>query len=376
MKTTSIKNFILLCALLGSTIFFISCGDDGDEVNLSQEIVGTWERSSSDSFGTFTERLVFRADLSGYQYFDGESPDLFSFTYSIDGNVLVINFNIDGVLQSASGTFSIDNDILSLDTDDGASITYTRISDVPADEPVSEDDSNLLVGTWVGEFDEGVEEKLVLDNNGGGYFFLEGIPDEFNYTVSDNELTFDFFLSEITVTFEVTETTLVITDPDGGVFTYTKSSDIPEALSNCDYSNIAGTYTTYSDGSSTDTQCPNAASVLNNYTSSATISYISGSEEEGSFTYEIDDSFGGMFIEWYQGAAPCYGYNETNPNTFTINVSTGEVSGTWNSFFTDENGDIVDIFPVTGSYNSCTGLLRLNWTNIFGDEGRTAIFVL
>ncbi len=115
---------------------------------------------------------------------------------------------------------------------------------------------------------------------------------------------------------------------------------------------LSGTYNVLSSGTSTDANAVNNPLVDLAYTVTLT--------SNGDGTYNMSDGMAGVYIEWYSG----YGYTIETPGNFTD--SCGDLSGSWDSYF---SGDTVDL---TGKVNP-DGTLNISWSNAFGDQV-TAIY--
>lgn len=58
--------FVLMCAVLLTTVSFSSCSDDSDEVNLSPYANTVWEYTDVYADGTITERIKFIDEKQAY----------------------------------------------------------------------------------------------------------------------------------------------------------------------------------------------------------------------------------------------------------------------------------------------------------------------
>lgn len=163
-----------------------------------------------------------------------------------------------------------------------------------------------------------------------------------------------------TLTLRITQTSQGEINPNFEVITLNLIGICPPDT--YDYETIPGTYSVLSSGASTDS-CP-ANATLSDFAGSLTLTYVSGSVADGSFVYSVNDSFAGMYIEWY---GDCYGYTFATTNEITLDVATGNISGAWSSAFTN------DSFGMTGTFDFCNGDMVLDWTNSFGDTGTTTV---
>lgn len=115
-------------------------------------------------------------------------------------------------------------------------------------------------------------------------------------------------------------------------------------------SNIAGTYTTVTTGTSTDGCCPDPVTVNSTVTFTRT----------GPTTYRVTNFSAGMYDAWY-----CAPYDLCNGNTFNGLGSTMlDVCGnvTWTAGYWGSRG--------TGTIDG-SGKITVTWENEFGDTGTT-----
>lgn len=157
--------------------------------------------------------------------------------------------------------------------------------------------------------------------------------------------------------------TFPIHSADGRTFTVALNSDLCQqpaqpSFGGCNVrwsiacpSDLGGTYSVVSSGTSTDT-CPSPATLTNYaYPDNITFTALGGGR------YRLNESLGGQYIAWY-GA--CYGYDFTTANT--ISDVCNVISGTFGTSFGES-------FSVSGSVDTTTGVVTISWTNNFGDTG-------
>ncbi len=116
-------------------------------------------------------------------------------------------------------------------------------------------------------------------------------------------------------------------------------------------SDLAGTYTATTTGSSTDGCCPGE------YSSTATVT-VSGSG--GSYT--ISDFSAGLYLDWYGVYGITAAFETDGRLSGAIVDICGDVSGTFGEPF----GSNVTL---VGSSDASTGVITYQWTNGFGDTG-------
>ncbi|AHM62445.1 hypothetical protein D770_20980 [Flammeovirgaceae bacterium 311] len=122
----------------------------------------------------------------------------------------------------------------------------------------------------------------------------------------------------------------------------------------CTY-NMAGTYTTSTNATSTDPDCDDATA-LNNFASTATITRTNET------TYRISNILGGAYVEWY---GDCYGQAaQTAANVrFDCENNTVSIVGFTGPFSSRITG--------SGTVDPATGAITITWRNTFGDTGTT-----
>jgi hypothetical protein len=114
-------------------------------------------------------------------------------------------------------------------------------------------------------------------------------------------------------------------------------------------SDLAGTYSVLSSGSSTDSGPTPAENPITNFPYTVVIT------AKGSGAYSMSDGYGGLYRLWYD----IYGITKNYPGTFNDVCNT--LSGTFaEPFGTDVN--------ITGKVNA-NGTLTIRWENGYGDFG-------
>ena len=112
-------------------------------------------------------------------------------------------------------------------------------------------------------------------------------------------------------------------------------------------SDLAGTYTVLSSGSSTDSGTPPGTNPIVDYPYTVVVT------DNGGGNYTISDGFAGLYILWYES----YGISSEYPGNFTDIC--GELSGSWvEPFGTD--------VTLTGMVNP-DGTLSISWINGYDD---------
>lgn len=114
-------------------------------------------------------------------------------------------------------------------------------------------------------------------------------------------------------------------------------------------SDLAGTYSVLSSGSSTDGGATN--NPISNY------AYTTTFTDNGGGSYTLSDAFGGVYIAWYT----VYGLD------FEVTTDLSDVCGTLSGAFTDPfGGDVI----LNGTVND-DGTITIDWSNSFGDVGQS-----
>jgi len=157
--------------------------------------------------------------------------------------------------------------------------------------------------------------------------------------------------------------TFPIHSTDGRTFTVALNSDLCQqpaqpSFGGCNVrwaiacpSDLAGTYTVVSNGTSTD-GCPSPATLVDYaYPSNITFTALGGGR------YRLNESLGGQYIAWY---GDCYGYDFETANN--ISDVCNVISGTFATAFQES-------YSVTGTVDPSSGVVTISWTNNFGDTG-------
>lgn len=122
----------------------------------------------------------------------------------------------------------------------------------------------------------------------------------------------------------------------------------------CDAPDISGTYTTVTNGTSTDPDAENNPTV--DLASTVTI------KKGKNGLYTISDYFAGIYVAWY---GTVYGYPGVTARTI---IYCSEEDGIITPDFNDRFGDPVQ---PTGSIDPVTGKITISWINDYGDEATT-----
>jgi hypothetical protein len=115
-------------------------------------------------------------------------------------------------------------------------------------------------------------------------------------------------------------------------------------------SDLGGTYSVISSGSSTDSGPTASENPISNYPYTVTIA------DNGGGNYTISDAFGGLYILWYD----IYGITGDEPGTFD------DVCGTISGLFPEPFGTNVNY---TGSVDPDSGVITIDWINGYDDQG-------
>lgn len=191
---------------------------------------------------------------------------------------------------------------------------------------------------------------------------VTSFPSTFSITAAEaaEALNWDIADFEVGDSFNLT---FPIHSADGRTFTVALNSDLCQqpaqpSFGGCNVrwsiacpSDLGGSYTVVSSGTSTDS-CPSPAT-LTDYAYTGTITFT----PLGGGRYRLNESLGGQYIAWY-GA--CYGYDFVTANT--ISDVCNVISGTFATAFGES-------FSVSGSVDTDTGVITISWTNNFGDTG-------
>lgn len=119
-------------------------------------------------------------------------------------------------------------------------------------------------------------------------------------------------------------------------------------------SDLGGTYSALTSGSSTDPGPSPSENPIANFPYTVTLT------DNGGGSYTISDAFGGVYMLWYD----IYGLNFEVEGTFS------DVCGTISGEFPEPFGTQV---IYTGSVDSETGVITINWVNGYDDTGVTIL---
>ncbi len=165
------------------------------------------------------------------------------------------------------------------------------------------------------------------------------VGDEFSFTA-------DLILKDGTKIKSVTPLGNIAYSADFQTQTHVERSYIVTYRVSCP-SDLAGTYTVLSSGTSTDGGAEN--NPISNYEYTVTLTDNGGGE------YTISDGVAGVYIQWYT----IYGYTFETQGVL-IDVC-GELSGIWQDAFG------ANIY-LSGTLDEATGVLNVEWYNDFGDQ--------
>lgn len=159
----------------------------------------------------------------------------------------------------------------------------------------------------------------------------------------------------ITVDLTLSDGTVIKTISDNGVPNYGSNLATPpfspvQVYNVACPSDLGGTYSVLTSGSSTDPGPDASVNPIANYPYTVTIT------DNGGGSYTISDAFGGVYILWYE----MYGLD------FEVEGSFSDVCGTISGSFPEPFGTDV---TYTGSVDSDTGIITINWVNGFDDQG-------
>lgn len=290
------KKFKLIFTFLALTFAFSSCENDGGDSNLNLEIGAIPNITKSETADAYIDLIAINND-----------------------EAITLNFTVD-VAQG---------DVESLDV----VLFYKKPSAI---------------------------YKAVLDQG------VTQFPKEYTISQSDIISAFaeinsasDFEIGDqLIVTAELTlknGTVIMIYNNDGSTnvgidITNSPLFDFSQIYNVACPSDLGGTYSAISSGSSTD---PGPAADVNpiaNYAYTVTIT------DNGGGSYDISDAFGGLYILWYD----IYGITGDEPGSFN------DVCGTISGEFAEPFGTNV---IYTGSVDSETGVITINWINGYDDQG-------
>lgn len=290
------KKFKLIFTFLALTFAFYSCENDGGDSNLNLEIGAIPNITKSETADAYIDLIAINND-----------------------EAITLNFTVD-VAQG---------DVESLDV----VLFYKKPSAI---------------------------YKAVLDQG------VTQFPKEYTISQSDIISAFaeinsasDFEIGDqLIVTAELTlknGTVIMIYNNDGSTnvgidITNSPLFDFSQIYNVACPSDLGGTYSAISSGSSTD---PGPAADVNpiaNYAYTVTIT------DNGGGSYDISDAFGGLYILWYD----IYGITGDEPGSFN------DVCGTISGEFAEPFGTNV---IYTGSVDSETGVITINWINGYDDQG-------
>jgi len=105
MKTLRLFGYLVMVTVL--SVGFVSCSDDDDDADYSTSIVGSWQLSHSKGWEIYNgdretwddaeddEFWVFNSDGTGYGYEVGYEKDKYYFDWSIKGDVMTFQGEMD-----------------------------------------------------------------------------------------------------------------------------------------------------------------------------------------------------------------------------------------------------------------------------------------
>lgn len=185
---------------------------------------------------------------------------------------------------------------------------------------------------------------LTISFNGSDFVPVEGVTVDGSYTIS---LTQAAQLTGVDVSTLMAGDVFTVgmnMSTASGDFTNTKTMDIAVSC----LSEIAGTYTVSTTGTSTDVCCPDETTVMGTVTLTAATAGV----------YDISDWSGGLYLEWYD----IYG--------IVADSNTGQIQDICNGItLIDETEPFGETLEGTGSRDPATGVITYTWLTGYGDTG-------
>ena len=259
-------------------------------------------------------------------------------------------------IQKAEGSEAIIN-LLAIQEGEDISISFT------ADIGLGTVSSMDVVGYYFAA--DGTVEKVIIANDVTTFpttvtLNKQQLIDTFTALNSDA----DFILGDqlvITADLTLTDGTLVnmLTDEGGRNFgTDIQNSplfSVTQSYTVSCPSDLGGTYSSVSSGSSTDSGPTPDENPITGYTSTVTLT------DNGGGSYTISDPYGGLYLLWYD----IYGITPD----FNVSGTISDVCGTISGNFSEPFGGSTTIDGVVNE----DGTITYTWVNDFGDTGTTTL---
>ena len=102
MKKKSIWQLLIIVMVAMVSMAFVSCGNDDDDLTMSNSIVGTWEWV--DDEGDYYARIIFQKDGTGtWTEYECDELEIWKFSYQYDSDTqFVVIVYEDGEKEAVS----------------------------------------------------------------------------------------------------------------------------------------------------------------------------------------------------------------------------------------------------------------------------------